>query len=45
MLKVYKNPETGERVETRGGNHRILKAWKLKYETANIEDWVIETKS
>ena len=45
MLKVYKNPTTGETVETRGGNHKVLKAWKLEYTTANIEDWVIETKS
>jgi hypothetical protein len=45
MLKVYKNPTTGETVETRGGNHKVLKAWKLEYKTANIEDWVIETKS
>ena len=45
MLKVYKNPTTGETVETRGGNHKVLKAWKLEYKTANIEDWVIETKN
>ena len=45
MLKVYKNPTTGEIVETRGGNHKVLKAWKLEYVTANIEDWVIETKN
>lgn len=44
MLKVYKNPKTGETVETRGGNHKVLKAWKAKYKTANIEDWVVETK-
>ena len=23
-LKVFKNPETGETVETRGGNHKVL---------------------
>ena len=45
MLKVFKNPTTGETVETRGGNHKVLKAWKLKYPTANIEDWIIETRN
>lgn len=27
-LKVYKNPNSGEVVETKGGNHKLLKAWK-----------------
>lgn len=27
-LKVYKNPHSGEIVETKGGNHRLLRAWK-----------------
>ena len=43
-LKVFKNPETGEIVETRGGNHKVLKAWKAQYNLANIDDWLIETK-
>ncbi len=38
------NPETGEIVETRGGNHKVLKAWKAQYNLANIDDWLIETK-
>ena len=43
-LKVFKNPETGEVVETRGGNHRTLKAWKIQYQLENIDEWLIETK-
>ena len=43
-LKVFKNPETGEMVETRGGNHKVLKAWKAQYNLENIEDWLVETK-
>ena len=27
VLKVYQNPHTGELIETKGGNHRGLKAW------------------
>ena len=43
-LKVYKNPKTGETVETRGGNHKVLKAWKATYDLKNIDDWLVETK-
>ena len=30
-LKRYKNPNNGEVVETKGGNHKVLKAWKEQY--------------
>ena len=43
-LKVFKNPETGETVETRGGNHRVLKAWKTQYNLESIDKWLVETK-
>ena len=43
-LKVFQNPETGETVETRGGNHKILKAWKAQYSLNNMDDWLVETK-
>ena len=43
-LKVFKNPETGETVETRGGNHKVLKAWKAQYKLENIDEWLVETK-
>ena len=43
-LKVFQNPATGESVETRGGNHKVLKAWKVQYNLENINDWLVETK-
>ena len=43
-LKIFKNPKTGETVETRGGNHKVLKAWKAKYNLENIDAWLIETR-
>ena len=43
-LKVFKNPETGETVETRGGNHKVLKAWKAEYALESLDHWLIETK-
>ena len=43
-LKIYKNPLTNETIETRGGNHKILKAWKNQYPTQNIEEWIIEER-
>jgi hypothetical protein len=30
-IKVYKNPRTNEVVETKGGNHKVLKAWKAEF--------------
>ena len=35
---------TGETVETRGGNHKILKAWKSEYNLANIDEWLVAVK-
>ncbi len=40
QLKVYKNPETGETVETKGGNHKVLKAWKEQYGSEQVEGWL-----
>ena len=39
-LKVYKNPNTGEVIETKGGNHRVLKEWKAKYDSNLVESWL-----
>ncbi|MDU4254427.1 histone-like nucleoid-structuring protein, MvaT/MvaU family [Pseudomonas sp.] len=36
---VYKNPTTGEIVETRGPNNRILKAWKAQYGADVVKGW------
>lgn len=43
-LKIFKNPKTGETVETRGGNHKVLKAWKAKYKLKNIDDWLVGSR-
>lgn len=39
-LKVYKNPKTGEVVETKGGNHKVLKAWKTEFGAEVVEGWL-----
>jgi hypothetical protein len=40
QVKVYKNPNTGEVVETKGGNHKTLKEWKAKYGSDTVESWL-----
>lgn len=40
-LKIYKNPNTGEVVETRGGNQKTLKAWKDEYGNDTVESWLV----
>lgn len=40
QVKVYKNAETGEVVETKGGNHKVLKAWKEQYGAEKVEGWL-----
>jgi hypothetical protein len=35
----YKNPSNGEIVETKGGNHKVLKAWKKEYGNDTVESW------
>ena len=40
QVKIYKNPHTGEVVETKGGNHKTLKEWKAKYGSATVESWL-----
>ncbi|SDH89293.1 histone-like nucleoid-structuring protein, MvaT/MvaU family [Pseudomonas panipatensis] len=39
-MKVYLNPHTDETVETRGGNHKQLKAWKEEHGAAEVESWL-----
>ncbi|KWS24574.1 transcriptional regulator [Pseudomonas syringae pv. syringae] len=41
-IKVYKNPHSGEVVETKGGNHKILKEWKAEYGAGEVESWVAQ---
>ncbi|MDH4567929.1 transcriptional regulator [Pseudomonas sp. BN414] len=40
QVKRYKNPSTGEVVETKGGNHRILKEWKAEFGSDVVESWL-----
>ncbi|RWU19337.1 transcriptional regulator [Pseudomonas alkylphenolica] len=40
VVKVYENPHTGERIETKGGNHRGLKAWKEQYGAKTVDGWL-----
>lgn len=42
QVKVYKNPHSGEIVETKGGNHRTLKGWKAEYGSAEVESWLAQ---
>lgn len=39
-IKVYKNPHTGEVVETKGGNHKVLKSWKAEHGNDTVESWL-----
>jgi hypothetical protein len=38
-VKRYKNPHTGDVLETRGANHTLLKQWKGTYGAAVVEGW------
>lgn len=40
QLKTYKNPNTGEIIETKGGNHKTLKAWKQQFGAETVESWL-----
>ncbi|PBP86144.1 histone-like nucleoid-structuring protein, MvaT/MvaU family [Pseudomonas syringae] len=39
-MKVYKNPHSGEIIETKGGNHKLLKAWKNEHGSDTVESWL-----
>jgi hypothetical protein len=39
-VKHYKNPHSGEVVETKGGNHKTLKQWKAEYGAETVESWL-----
>lgn len=38
-VKQYKNPNSGEVIETKGGNHKTLKEWKAKWGSDVVEGW------
>ncbi|WP_201196227.1 histone-like nucleoid-structuring protein, MvaT/MvaU family [Pseudomonas fluorescens] len=39
-VKQYKNPHNGEVIETKGGNHKVLKQWKAQYGGDAVEGWL-----
>lgn len=39
-LKRYLNPHSNEVVETKGGNHKVLKAWKEEHGAGTVESWL-----
>ncbi|MBH3459181.1 MULTISPECIES: histone-like nucleoid-structuring protein, MvaT/MvaU family [Pseudomonas putida group] len=38
-VKTYKNPHTGEVIQTKGGNHTVLKSWKSEHGAETVESW------
>lgn len=38
-IKQYKNPHTGDVIETKGGNHKTLKEWKAEWGNEAVESW------
>ncbi|MDH4569987.1 transcriptional regulator [Pseudomonas sp. BN414] len=40
QVKSYKNPHSGEVVQTKGGNHKVLKAWKAEFGSDVVEGWL-----
>ncbi|MBH3391076.1 DNA binding protein [Pseudomonas putida] len=40
QVKQYKNPHNGEIIETKGGNHKLLKEWKSQYGADVVEGWL-----
>lgn len=40
QVKQYKNPHNGEIIETKGGNHKLLKEWKAQYGSNVVEGWL-----
>lgn len=40
VMKIYKNPHTGEIIETKGGNNKLLKAWKTTYGSDKVAGWL-----
>ncbi|EHA15236.1 MULTISPECIES: histone-like nucleoid-structuring protein, MvaT/MvaU family [Halomonadaceae] len=43
-IKVYRNPYDWEIVETRGGNHKTLRAWKDQHGAEVVDSWLVEEK-
>lgn len=42
QVKIYKNPHSGEVIETKGGNHKVLKSWKAEYGFDEVDSWLAQ---
>jgi hypothetical protein len=40
QVKIYVQPVTGKRIETKGANHAQLKAWKAEFGADVVEGWL-----
>lgn len=38
-VKIYTHPLTGAVIETKGGNHKLLKEWKAEHGSEEVESW------
>lgn len=38
-IRRYTNPHTGDVVETKGGNHKVLREWREKWGREAIDSW------
>jgi len=38
-IKRYTNPHNKQQIETKGGNHKILKQWKAEFGSDLVESW------
>lgn len=43
QVKTYRNPLTGETVQSKGGNNRLLGAWKAQFGHEEVESWAQST--
>ncbi|MOA68825.1 hypothetical protein D3C78_1966430 [compost metagenome] len=40
QVKVYVQPVTGKRIETKSGNHALLKTWKAEFGADVVQRWL-----
>ncbi|EPA95045.1 hypothetical protein [Pseudomonas sp. G5(2012)] len=38
-MKIYKNPNSGELIESKDGNHRQSKEWRAEFGADVVESW------
>lgn len=41
-VKVYKNPNTGEEIEAKSMNNKIIRQWIESYSKEEVEGWVVK---